>query len=87
AAYIFHAEQPLNLELASFFSRKEEYDALYKQLSELRDRQTKDEKKELLKQIRKLRKSIDALVESYLYPDETPEQEINEHSAIQITIT
>lgn len=52
AAYIFHAEQPLNLELASFFSRKEEYDALYKQLSELRDRQTKDEKKELLKQIR-----------------------------------
>jgi hypothetical protein len=58
----------LNLELASFFSRKEEYDALYKQLSELRDRQTKDEKKELLKQIRKLRKSIDALVEIDYYP-------------------
>jgi hypothetical protein len=30
-AYVFHAEQPLNLELAPF-SRKEEYDALYKQL-------------------------------------------------------
>jgi hypothetical protein len=25
-------QQPLNLELAPFFSRKEEYDALYKQL-------------------------------------------------------
>ncbi|TVT86803.1 chromate resistance protein ChrB domain-containing protein [Acinetobacter colistiniresistens] len=86
SAYVFHAEQPLNLELAPFFSRKEEYDVLYKQLSELRDRQSKDEKKELLKQIRKLRKSIDALVEIDYYPDETQAQVLNELSALELSI-
>ncbi len=85
-AYIFHAEQPTNLELAALFSRKEEYDALYKQLSELRDRQTKDEKKELLKQIRKLRKSIDALIEIDYYPDETQAQVLKELSCLELSI-
>ncbi|UUM27360.1 chromate resistance protein [Acinetobacter colistiniresistens] len=85
-AYIFHAEQPTNLELAALFSRKEEYDALYKQLSELRDRQTKDEKKELLKQIRKLRKSIDALIEIDYYPDETQAQVLKELSGLELSI-
>ena len=79
AAYIFHAEQPL-------FSRKEEYETLYKQLSELRDRQTKDEKKELLKQVRKLRKNIDALVEIDYYPDETQAQVLNELSSLELSI-
>ncbi|MEC8567215.1 MAG: chromate resistance protein ChrB domain-containing protein, partial [Pseudomonadota bacterium] len=86
AAYVFHADQPINLELAPFFNRKEEYDALYKQLSELRDRQNKDEKKELLKQVRKLRKSIDALVEIDYYPDETQAQVLNELSSLELSI-
>ena len=85
-AYVFHAEQPLNLELVHFFSRKEEYDALYKQLTELRERQTKDKKKELLKQVRKLRKSIDALVEIDYYPDETQAQVLNELSSLELSI-
>lgn len=85
-AYVFHADQPVNLKLAPFFSRQEEYDVLYKQLSELRDRQSKDEKKELLKQIRKLRKSIDALVEIDYYPDENQAQVLNEFSALELSI-
>lgn len=85
-AYIFHAEQPLNLELSPLFSRKEEYDTLYKQLTELRERQTKDEKKELLKQVRKLRKSINGLVEIDYYPDETQGQVLNELYLLELSI-
>ena len=85
-AYMFYAEPPLNLELAPIFSRKEEYETLYKQLTEIRDRQTKDDKKELLKQIRKLRKSIDALVDIDYYPDETQVQILNELSLLELAI-
>lgn len=85
-AYIFNAEQPLNLELSTLFSRKEEYDILYKQLTKLRESQTKDEKKELLKQVRKLRKSINALVEIDYYPDETQGQVLNELSLLELSI-
>ena len=34
-AYMFYAEPPLNLELAPIFSRKEEYETLYKQLKDI----------------------------------------------------
>jgi len=85
-AYIFNAELPFNLEPDLIFSRKQEYDVLYKQLSELKEHQTKDEKKELLKQIRKLRKSIDALVEIDYYPDETQAQVLNELSLLELSI-
>lgn len=86
SAYVFHAESPFNLELAPIFNRKEEYDTLYKQVTELRDHQTKDEKKELLKQVRKLRKSIDALVEIDYFPDETQAQVLNELSLLELSI-
>lgn len=68
------------------FSRKEEYDALYKQLTALRDHLTQNQKKELLKQVRKLRKSIDALVEIDYYPDETQAQVLNELSLLERAI-
>ena len=42
-----------------------------------------DEKKELLKQVRKLRKSIDALVEIDYFPDETQAQVLNELSLLE----
>ena len=86
AAYVFHAESPVNLELKSIFSRKEEYDALYKQLTALRDHLTQNQKKELLKQVRKLRKSIDALVEIDYYPDETQTQVLHELSLLELSI-
>ena len=85
-AYIFHTESLSNLDLSSIFSRKEEYDTLYKQLNVLRDRLTQDEKKELLKQVRKLRKSIDAIVKIDYYPDETQAQVLNELSLLELSI-
>ncbi len=85
-AYIFHTEAPSNLELASIFNRKEEYDALYQQLTALRDSLTQAEKKELPKQVRKLRKSIDAIVKIDYYPDETQVQVLNELSLLELSI-
>lgn len=85
-AYIFHTESLSNIDLSTIFSRKEEYGTLYKQLTALRDRQTKDEKKELLKQVRKLRKSIDALVDIDYYPDKTQAQMLNELSLLERSI-
>lgn len=86
AAYIFHTESLSNLDLSTIFSRKEEYDALYKQLTALRDHLTQNQKKELLKQVRKLQKSIDALVEIDYYPDKTQAQVLNELSLLERAI-
>ncbi|WP_287908529.1 chromate resistance protein ChrB domain-containing protein [Acinetobacter sp.] len=85
-AYVFHAELPLDFEIAALFNRKKQYDGFYKQLSELKNRLSKEEKKDLLKQIRKLRKSIDALIEIDYYPDETQIQVANELSALELLI-
>ena len=85
-AYVFHAESASNLDLLTIFSRKEEYDALYQQLTALRDSLTQAEKKELLKQVRKLRKSIDAIVKIDYYPDETQAQVLNELSLLELSI-
>ncbi|TCB38176.1 chromate resistance protein [Acinetobacter sp. ANC 4910] len=85
-AYVFHAESASNLDLSTIFSRKEEYDALYKQLRALKDRLTKDEKKELLKQVRRLRKNSNALVEIDYYPDETQAQVLNELELLECSI-
>ncbi|TCB78227.1 chromate resistance protein ChrB domain-containing protein [Acinetobacter sp. ANC 4173] len=85
-AYVFHAESASNLDLSTIFSRKEEYDALYKQLTALKGRLTKDEKKELLKQVRRLRKSSNALVDIDYYPDETQTQVLNELALLECSI-
>lgn len=74
SAYIFQAEAPLNLEIISLFNRNEEYEALHKQLVDLNQNQSESEKKELLKQVRKLRKNFDALVEIDYFPNETQSQ-------------
>ncbi|MDO7217611.1 chromate resistance protein ChrB domain-containing protein [Acinetobacter nosocomialis] len=74
SAYIFQAEAPLNLEIISLFNRNEEYEAIRKQLVDLNQNQNENEKKELLKQVRKLRKSLDALVEIDYFPNETQSQ-------------
>ncbi|MBR7715434.1 chromate resistance protein ChrB domain-containing protein [Acinetobacter nosocomialis] len=74
SAYVFQAEAPFNLEVAPLFNRNEEYEALHKQLVDLNQNQSESEKKELLKQVRKLRKSFDALVEIDYFPNETQSQ-------------
>lgn len=84
SAYIFQAEAPLNLEIVSLFNRNEEYEAIRKQLVDLNQNQS--EKKELLKQVRKLRKSFDALVEIDYYPSEIQGQTLNELVSLEHSI-
>jgi hypothetical protein len=74
SAYIFQAEAPFNLEISSLFNRNEEYEVIHKQLVDLNQNQNESEKKELLKQVRKLRKNFDALVEIDYFPNETQGQ-------------
>ncbi|MEI1693186.1 chromate resistance protein ChrB domain-containing protein [Acinetobacter nosocomialis] len=74
SAYVFQAEAPFNLEVAPLFNRNEEYEAIRKQLVDLNQNQNENEKKELLKQVRKLRKNFDALVEIDYFPNETQSQ-------------
>lgn len=85
-AYVFHTQSPLNLELEPIFNRKQEYDVLLKQLNALKDLQAKSDKKELLKQVRKLRKSIDAVVEIDYYPDAAQALVLNELSLLELSI-
>ncbi|MFV5343144.1 chromate resistance protein ChrB domain-containing protein [Acinetobacter oleivorans] len=86
SAYIFQAEAPLNLEIVSLFNRNEEYEAIRKQLIDLNQNQNESEKKELLKQVRKLRKSFDALVEIDYYPSEIQGQTLNELVSLEHSI-
>lgn len=84
SAYIFQAEVPLNLEIVSLFNRNKEYEAIRKQLVDLN--QNESEKKELLKQVRKLRKSFDALVEIDYFPSEIQGQTLNELVSLEHSI-
>lgn len=77
SAYIFQAEAPFNLEVSSLFNRNEEYEVIHKQLVDLNQNQNESEKKELLKQVRKLRKNFDALVEIDYFPSEIQGQTLN----------
>ncbi|MBO9529654.1 MAG: chromate resistance protein, partial [Acinetobacter oleivorans] len=86
SAYIFQAEASLNLEIVSLFNRNEEYEAIRKQLVDLNQNQNESEKKELLKQVRKLRKSFDALVEIDYYPSEVQRQTLNELVSLEHSI-
>lgn len=86
SAYIFQAEAPLNLEIVSLFNRNEEYEAIRKQLVDLNQNQNESEKKELLKQVRKLRKSFDVLVEIDYYPSEIQGQTLNELVSLEHSI-
>ncbi|CAI3127990.1 Protein ChrB [Acinetobacter oleivorans] len=86
SAYIFQAEAPLNLEIVPLFNRNEEYEAIRKQLVDLNQNQNESEKKELLKQVRKLRKSFDALVEIDYYPSEIQGQTLNELVSLEHSI-
>lgn len=86
SAYIFQAEAPLNLEIISLFNRNEEYEAIRKQLVDLNQNQNENEKKELLKQVRKLRKSFDALVEIDYFPSEVQGQTLNELISLEHSI-
>jgi len=86
SAHIFQAELPFNLEIAPLFNRDVEYEALHKQLVDLHQNQNESEKKELLKQVRKLRKNFDALVEIDYFPNETQSQILSELISLEQSI-
>ncbi|MCH7294609.1 chromate resistance protein ChrB domain-containing protein [Acinetobacter higginsii] len=86
SAYLFQTIAAENLDLIQLFNRKEEYDALYQHLIQLRQELNQTNKKELLKQIRKLRKQLDALIEIDYFPTEAKQQTIRELNAVEQSI-
>lgn len=85
-AYIFQTVAVENLDIAKIFNRKEEYDMLYQQISQLRQDLNQSNKKELLKQIRKLRKQLDALIDIDYFPTEAKQQTLRELNTVEQAI-
>ncbi|AZN68427.1 chromate resistance protein [Acinetobacter haemolyticus] len=85
-AYIFQTVAVENLDIAKIFNRKEEYDMLYQQISQLRQELNQSNKKELLKQIRKLRKQLDALIDIDYFPTEAKQQTLRELNTVEQAI-
>jgi len=85
-AYIFQTVAVENLDIAKIFNRKEEYDVLYQQISQLRQELNQSNKKELLKQIRKLRKQLDALIDIDYFPTEAKQQTLRELNTVEQAI-
>jgi hypothetical protein len=82
-AYIFQTTSTEQLNLAEMFSRKDEYDLLYQQLIGLRENLNEINKKESLKQIRKLRKNLESLIEIDFFPTEAKTQTSNEINSLE----
>ncbi|QER38988.1 chromate resistance protein [Acinetobacter suaedae] len=85
-AYIFQTVAVEDLDIAKIFNRKEEYDVLYQQISQLRQELNQSNKKELLKQIRKLRKQLDALIDIDYFPTEAKQQTLRELNTVEQAI-
>ncbi|MBJ9957000.1 chromate resistance protein ChrB domain-containing protein [Acinetobacter courvalinii] len=86
SAYLFQTIASEHLDLVQLFNRKEDYEALYQQLSQLRQALNQTDKKELLKQIRKLRKQLDALIAIDYFPTEAQQQTVRELNAVEQSI-
>ena len=86
SAYLFQTIASEHLDLVQLFNRKEDYEALYQQLSQLRQTLNQTDKKELLKQIRKLRKQLDALIAIDYFPTEAQQQTVRELNAVEQSI-
>lgn len=84
--YIFQTVAVENFDIAKIFNRKEEYDVLYQQISQLRQELNQSNKKELLKQIRKLRKQLDALIDIDYFPTEAKQQTLRELNTVEQAI-
>ncbi len=85
-AYIFHAEAPAHLDLGQLFDRSEEYEELRTEISQIQSKLEESKKKEYLKQIRKLRKSINSLVEIDFFPNIQQSKTLNELTRLEHAI-
>ena len=85
-AYIFHAEAPAHLDLGQLFDRSEEYEELRTEISQIQSKLEESKKKEHLKQTRKLRKSINSLVEIDFFPNIQQSKTLNELTRLEHAI-
>ena len=85
-AYIFHAEAPAHLDLGQLFDRSGEYEELRTEISQIQSKLEESKKKEYLKQIRKLRKSINSLVEIDFFPNIQQSKTLNELTRLEHAI-
>lgn len=74
AALIFQAEAISTLDIPAIFDRREEYEALHTQIHQLHTELELDKKDEALKQSRKLRKNLQALIDIDFFPNELKKQ-------------
>ncbi|MFX1824227.1 chromate resistance protein ChrB domain-containing protein [Acinetobacter sp. AS5] len=86
SAYVFHADCPENLNLIQLFDRKFEYDEFLVQLKALEKNLDVNQKNEHLKTIRKLRKSLTALIEIDFFPNELQHTALNNLSRLELKI-
>ncbi|MGF2878624.1 chromate resistance protein ChrB domain-containing protein [Acinetobacter johnsonii] len=85
-AYIFHTEAPAHLDLAQLFDRTGEYEELRTEISQIQSTLEESKKKEYLKQIRKLRKSVNSLVEIDFFPNIQQSKTLNELTRLEHAI-
>lgn len=84
SAYVFHADCPDNLNLIQLFDRGSEYDEFLVQLKALEKNLDVNQKNEHLKTIRKLRKSLTALIEIDFFPNELQHTALNNLSRLEL---
>ncbi|MEG0650647.1 MAG: chromate resistance protein [Acinetobacter sp.] len=86
-AYIFHAECPENIDLFKLFNRDEEYSEFLNQLKMLENELDVNKKSEHLKHIRKLRKSLNHLIQIDYFPQSIQGQSTKALNNLEYKIT
>ncbi|MEG1235863.1 MAG: chromate resistance protein, partial [Acinetobacter sp.] len=85
-AYIFQTEAPAHLDLAQLFDRTGEYEELRTEISQIQNTLEENKKKEHLKQIRKLRKNLNSLIEIDFFPNTHQSKTFNELTRLEHAI-
>lgn len=85
-AYVFQVEPPLDVELSHLFDRSSEFEALYTHINHLSQQLSEDKKAEALKQVRKLRKELNSLIEIDFFPTQSQKQVNDELSKLEQAI-
>lgn len=85
-AYIFQTEAPAHLDLTQLFDRTGEYEELRTEISQIQNTLEENKKKEHLKQIRKLRKNLNSLIEIDFFPNTHQSKTFNELTRLEHAI-
>ncbi|RKG41023.1 chromate resistance protein ChrB domain-containing protein [Acinetobacter rongchengensis] len=85
-AYIFNCHCPENIDLVKLFDRNEEYSSFLKQLKMLENELDVTKKNEHLKHIRKLKKSLNQLMQIDYFPQPIQEQSIQALNELEYQI-